>query len=156
MVANGEIYNHESLRAELGGAFATDSDSEVVLRVLETRGTDGVHDLRGMYAFCTATGDGDVVLARDPLGVKPLYWARHEDRVLAASELGAFPPELRPLVEEFPPGHHWTPGQGLRAVRRPAHRPARPGRTRRAAVPGPGAGAGRRPGDAGARRAASG
>ncbi len=113
VVANGEIYNHESLRAELGGAFATGSDSEVVLRVLETRGTDGVHDLRGMYAFCTATGDGDVVLARDPLGVKPLYWARHEDRVLAASELVAFPPELRSLVEEFPPGHHWTPGQGL-------------------------------------------
>ncbi|KQT89693.1 hypothetical protein ASG49_16750 [Marmoricola sp. Leaf446] len=113
VVANGEIYNHEALRAELGGPFATGSDSEVVLRVLERRGTAGVHDLKGMYAFCTATGDGEVVLARDPLGVKPLYWARHEDRVLAASELVAFPEALRGLVEEFPPGHHWTPEQGL-------------------------------------------
>ena len=113
VVANGEIYNHEELRTELGGAFATGSDSEVVLRVLERRGTDGIHDLRGMYAFCTAIADGEVVLARDPLGVKPLYWARHDERVLAASELVAFPEDLRALVEEFPPGHHWTPADGL-------------------------------------------
>ncbi len=53
------------------------------------------------------------MLARDPLGVKPLYWARHDDRVLAASELAAFPAELRAQVEEFPPGHHWTPRAGL-------------------------------------------
>lgn len=113
VVANGEIYNHEELRASLGGRFATRSDSEVVLRVLERHGTAGIHDLRGMYAFCSATGDGEVVLARDPLGVKPLYWVRHDDRVLAASELVAFPDDLRALVEEFPPGHHWTPSGGL-------------------------------------------
>ena len=115
VVANGEIYNHDSLRSRLGGPFATDSDSEVVLHVVDRLGVDGIHDMRGMYAFCTATRHGDVVLARDPLGTKPLYWARHEDRVLAASELWAFPVELRAHVEEFPPGHHWTPAEGLTA-----------------------------------------
>ncbi len=114
VVANGEIYNHEDLRTRLGGTFTTDSDSEVVLHVVDRYGVAGIHDMRGMYAFATATRAGEVVLARDPLGVKPLYWARHDDRVLAASELAAFPPGLRAHVEEFPPGHHWTPAGGVR------------------------------------------
>ena len=113
VVANGEIYNHETLRSHLPGPFVTDSDSEIVLHVVDRLGTDGIHDMRGMYAFCTATREGDVVLARDPLGVKPLYWARVDDRVVAASELWAFPAELRADLEEFPPGHHWTPATGL-------------------------------------------
>ncbi|GAB2487408.1 asparagine synthase (glutamine-hydrolyzing) [Jatrophihabitans fulvus] len=117
VAANGEIYNHDVLRERLGGPFTTSSDSEVILHVVDrgdgTVTTDGIHDMRGMYAFAVAGPDGSLVLARDPLGVKPLYWARHDDRVLAASELGAFPDEVRPLVEEFPPGHHWTPAQGL-------------------------------------------
>ncbi|MCW2597517.1 MAG: hypothetical protein JWP39_3405 [Jatrophihabitans sp.] len=115
VVANGEIYNHGALRAELAGPFATSSDSEVVLHVVASRGTGGIHDMRGMYAFCVAGADGRIVLGRDPLGVKPLYWARHDDRLLVASELGAFPTEVRPVVEEFPPGHHWTPEDGLQA-----------------------------------------
>ncbi len=113
VVANGEIYNHAELRDRLGGPFATGSDSEIALHVVDRLGTDGLHDMRGMYAVGVATRAGDLVLARDPLGVKPLYWARHDDRVLAASELVAFPESLRPLVEEFPPGHHWTPARGL-------------------------------------------
>ncbi|SHF81410.1 asparagine synthase (glutamine-hydrolysing) [Jatrophihabitans endophyticus] len=113
VVANGEIYNHDELRARLPGPFATQSDSEVILHVIDAGGTDDIHDMRGMYAFAVADADGGLVLARDPLGVKPLYWARHDDRLLAASELGAFPDDVRPVVEEFPPGHHWTPDAGL-------------------------------------------
>ncbi len=115
VVANGEIYNHDELREQLPGPFTTNSDSEVVLHVIGTRGTAGVHDLRGMYAFCVAGPAGEIVLGRDPLGVKPLYWARHDDRVIVASELGAFPADVRGAVEEFPPGHHWTPQAGLHA-----------------------------------------
>ncbi len=114
VVANGEIYNHRELRAQLPGPFLTSSDSEVVLHVLSARGTDGIHDLRGMWAFCVADEDGGVWLARDPLGVKPLYWAHHDGRILVASELHAFAPDVRAHVEEFPPGHFWTPGTGLR------------------------------------------
>ncbi len=113
VVVNGEIYNHDELRAQLLCPFVTDSDSEVVLHVLGERGTDGIHDLQGMYAFCVADEDDGLVLARDPLGVKPLYWARHDDRLLVASELAAFPGDVRPFVEEFPPGHHWTTRDGL-------------------------------------------
>jgi len=115
VVANGEIYNHDELRAQMQGPFVTDSDSEVVLHVLSERGTDGIHNMRGMYAFCIADEDNGLVLGRDPLGVKPLYWARHDDRVLVASELAAFPDGVRPFVEEFPPGHHWTSRAGLHA-----------------------------------------
>jgi len=67
-----------------------------------------------MFAFCVASRDGEVVLARDPLGIKPLYWAQVDHRVLASSELAAFPADLRAAVQEFPPGHHWTPREGLR------------------------------------------
>ncbi|NUR09611.1 MAG: asparagine synthase (glutamine-hydrolyzing) [Nocardioidaceae bacterium] len=113
VVANGEVYNHEDLRGALPGPFRTRSDSEVVLHVLAERGASGLHDLRGMWAFCVADEDGGVWLGRDPLGVKPLYWARHDGRVLAASELRAFPADVREHVEEFPPGHWWTPADGL-------------------------------------------
>ncbi len=113
VVANGEIYNHAELRRQLPGPLRTHSDSEVVLHVLAARGTDGIHDMRGMWAFCAADEDGGVVVGRDPLGIKPLYWARHEDRLLVASELAAFPEEVRAQVEEFPPGHFWTPETGL-------------------------------------------
>ena len=115
VVANGEIYNHEELRDRLPGPFTTESDSEVVLHVLGTLGTDGIHDMRGMWAFCVADEDGHVWLGRDPLGVKPLYWAHHDERVLVGSELNAFPRDVRPHVEEFPPGHFWTPADGLQA-----------------------------------------
>ena len=53
--ANGEIYNHGDLRARLPGPFSTDSDSEIVLHVLGTLGTDGIHDMRGMWAFASPT-----------------------------------------------------------------------------------------------------
>ncbi len=66
-----------------------------------------------MWAFCVADEDGGVWLGRDPLGVKPLYWAHHDGRVLAASELQAFPASVRADVEEFPPAHVWTPDGGL-------------------------------------------
>lgn len=113
-VVNGEIYNHQELRDRLHGPFRTKSDSEIVLHVLGELGTDGIHDMRGMWAFCVAEEDGNIWLGRDPLGVKPLYWARHDERLLVASELNAFPPHVRPYVEEFPPGHFWTPRDGLR------------------------------------------
>ncbi len=121
VVANGEIYNHEHLRERFaraagrpaGELFGTLSDSEVVLHVVARLGTAGVHQMKGMYAFALAGEDGTLVLARDPLGVKPLYWARHDERILVASELSAFPAEARGAVEEFPPGHYWTADEGL-------------------------------------------
>ncbi len=116
VVANGEVYNHKRLREQLVGPFRTRSDSEVILHALAELGAERAHELFGMYAFCLAHPDGRVVLGRDPLGIKPLYWAQVDDRVIAASELGAFAAELRPYVEEFPPGHVWTPETGVRPL----------------------------------------
>ncbi|MCM0622071.1 asparagine synthase (glutamine-hydrolyzing) [Nocardioides bruguierae] len=121
VAANGEIYNHADLRARFAAEdgvaedalFATHSDSEIVLHVLDRLGTDGLHRLKGMWAAAVADEDGGLVLGRDPLGVKPLYWAEHDDRLLVASEIQAFPAEARPRVEEFPPGHHWSSSDGL-------------------------------------------
>ncbi|MEA2211088.1 MAG: hypothetical protein QOF83_1036 [Solirubrobacteraceae bacterium] len=115
LVGNGEIYNHEEVRGALGGGnYATRSDNEVAARLLELRGPDALRELEGMYAFLSATADGgSFVAARDPVGIKPLYWARRADEVRFASEMAAFDAGWGSIVEEFPPGHHWTPESGL-------------------------------------------
>jgi asparagine synthase (glutamine-hydrolysing) len=91
---NGEVYNFQDLRADLesrGVAFRTKGDTEVVLRGYEVYGDAVVERLRGMFAF----GIWDrrhrrVLLARDPLGIKPLYYTRTADgAVLFASEIRA-------------------------------------------------------------------
>jgi asparagine synthase (glutamine-hydrolysing) len=121
LVGNGEIYNHQKVRRTLGGdRYRTHSDNEVALRLLEQRGPDALGELEGMYALLSAnTGPhppGSFVAARDPVGIKPLYWTPPQERgdeVRFASEISAFDSEWRPNVEVFPPGHYWTPERGL-------------------------------------------
>ena len=66
-------------------------------------------------AFAVAGEDGTLLAARDPLGIKPLYWVRSGDQTMFASELRAFPEEARSLIEAFPPGHWWSRLEGLHA-----------------------------------------
>ncbi len=114
LVGNGEIYNHTRLRERLGpGYFTTDSDNEGALQLVAQEGPAGLRELRGMYAVVVAGEDGTFVAARDPVGIKPLYWARRGTEVRFASELVAFDEDWREAVELFPPGHYWTPGEGL-------------------------------------------
>jgi asparagine synthase (glutamine-hydrolysing) len=93
VVANGEIYNHEALRAELearGHRFATRSDCEVIVHLYEEHGDDCVRRLNGIFGF--AIWDERrrrLLVARDPLGVKPVYWQSSGRRVAVASEVGA-------------------------------------------------------------------
>ncbi len=93
LVYNGEVYNFSELResAALGGDWRGRSDTEVVSRVLAREGPIGVSKLRGMFALAWATGTGrPLLLARDRLGIKPLYVARPPGGGLAfASELRA-------------------------------------------------------------------
>jgi len=113
MVGNGEIYNHAEIRAGLAASCRSDSDNEVALHLVDERGPGALSTLRGMYAMAIAGEDGRFVAARDPVGIKPLYWARQDGAVRFASELGAFPVRWRPSVDVFPPGHYWTPHSGL-------------------------------------------
>ena len=114
LVGDGEVYNHEALRAELGDdLFRTRSDHEVVLHLYDSLGVRAFERLWGTFAFAIAGDDGRFVATRDTLGVAPLYWARLGDTALFASELKAFEGEWRSAVEPFPPGHAWTPEEGL-------------------------------------------
>ncbi|MFJ9564962.1 asparagine synthase (glutamine-hydrolyzing) [Streptomyces fuscichromogenes] len=114
VVVNGEIYNHRRLREELGvERFSTGSDSEAALQVLLVDGPVGLTRLRGMFALAYLDEAGSFLVARDALGVKPLYWVRRDDCVLFASELRAFDETDRPLAESFPPGCCWSLQGGL-------------------------------------------
>lgn len=113
LAANAEIYNHEALRRRLAShAMSTRSDNEVILHLLEQEHPTAIGLLDGMYAFCCA-GDDFFVAARDPIGIKPLYWACDGRRVVFASEIRAFDEGWRRHVKVFPPGHYWSAPAGL-------------------------------------------
>src|SRR2546430_7803624 len=93
VVFNGEIYNHRELRENLGArghAFTTRSDTEVIEHGYEERGLASFGALDGMSAFAIwAAPAPTLVLARDRLGIKPLYYAVLPDQIVFASELKA-------------------------------------------------------------------
>ncbi len=93
LVFNGEIYNHADLRATLqaeGAVFETTSDTEVILRLYERYGLEAFGLLNGMFAIAIFDGRSDrLLLVRDRLGVKPLYYSFDGKRLLFASEIKA-------------------------------------------------------------------
>jgi asparagine synthase (glutamine-hydrolysing) len=113
VVFNGEIYNYEPLRENLqeqGHEFSTDTDTEILVHLYEERGDTFVNELDGMFAFALWDGPHErLVLARDPMGIKPLYLGiEPDDRVAFASELSAlFPLDFdfgglyRPAIAEY-------------------------------------------------------
>lgn len=87
IVYSGETYNFRELRAELGGPWRTDSDTEVVLRAHREWGADAVHRLNGMFAYAVWDPEAEeLLLVRDRLGVKPLYYLPTADGVRFGSE----------------------------------------------------------------------
>lgn len=119
LVGDGHIYNHRRVRAELDDGNGEDarnsSDFEAALRLYRLRGHAAFESLWGAFALIVADTNGNFTVARDELGIAPLYWARLGETVLFASELKAFEGEWRAHVEPFPPGHLWTPEGGLQA-----------------------------------------
>jgi asparagine synthase (glutamine-hydrolysing) len=91
VVFNGEIYNFTDLRRALeagGHRLATRSDTEVIVHAYEDKGTDCVEDFRGMFAFALWDSERQqLLLARDRLGVKPLYYARIGQSLVFGSEI---------------------------------------------------------------------
>lgn len=97
IVFNGEIYNFRELRAELvsrGARFQSHSDTEVILKLYVDLGVDCVSKLRGMFAFAIwDTKEKTCFLARDPLGIKPLYYFYDQQ-----NGIFLFGSELKPLL----------------------------------------------------------
>jgi asparagine synthase (glutamine-hydrolysing) len=91
IVFNGEIYNYQELRRDLqkrGHTFRTASDTETIVHLYEDLGPRCVDRLRGMFAFAIwDTKRRQMLLARDRLGIKPLYYAERNGELLFASEL---------------------------------------------------------------------
>jgi len=106
VMLNGEIYNYQELRTHLlarGHRFRTRSDTEVLVHLYEDHGADFVHRLRGMFAI--ALWDRRrrrLLLARDHLGQKPLFWARRGERFYFASEIKAIL-EVAPGLRQVDP-----------------------------------------------------
>lgn len=118
VVFNGEIYNYLELREQLGGyGFRTHSDTEVILALYETRGTEGLDDLRGMFAFAIYdTTRNTLILKRDDFGIKPLYYLQTDGVFAFASsprsflDAGLCPPTVDPGLAEQWVGRGYTYG----------------------------------------------
>jgi asparagine synthase (glutamine-hydrolysing) len=90
---NGELYNYKEIRSELaasGVKFRTTSDTEVVLEAWRKYGAAALKRFRGMFAFAVFDeSTGKLVIARDQMGIKPLYWMARQGGIVFASELKA-------------------------------------------------------------------
>ena len=142
VIFNGEIYNHPELRAELeklGHVFHTKSDTEVIVHAYEQWGKECVHRFNGMFSFAVWDRNSrGMLIARDHLGIKPLYYTCAGSRLIFASEIKALlrctgvsaemdmdaleqlftfryvpsPLTLFKGIRKLPPGHLITAGSG--------------------------------------------
>lgn len=115
LAVNGEIYNHRDIRNDFDGEyqFQTGSDCEVILALYRRYGTDFIERLSGIFAFALYDEERDeFLIARDPIGVIPLYIGRDTDgTVYCASELKALE-RLCDEYEPFLPGHYYWSREG--------------------------------------------
>ena len=116
LAVNGEIYNHREIRKQYAGRyeFQTGSDCEVILALYRDKGIDFLEDLNGIYAFALYDEEkDDFLIARDPIGVIPLYIGRDKDgKVYCASELKALE-GICDEYEPFLPGHYYIGSEGI-------------------------------------------
>ena len=114
IIVNGEIYNFPRLHPDLSRqhTFSTTSDSEAILHLYEDHGSSAVRHLDGMFTFVIADGS-DIMVARDPIGIKSLYYGNCGGRLLFASELKAIAPYCDDL-KEFLPGTYYHSKEGFK------------------------------------------
>jgi len=115
LAVNGEIYNHRELRAQLRQpyAFRTGSDCEVINALYRRTAGPFLDRLNGIFAFALwDRAQGRAIIARDPIGVVPLYWGHDRaGRLRVASEMKALVDECAD-VAQFPPGHWYDTATG--------------------------------------------
>lgn len=99
LVYNGEVYNHLELRSDLRHSFKGHSDTETLLAGLNQKGLGFLESCRGMFAGAFFDSSGQkLILFRDPIGIKPMYWVKHGGTFAFGSEIKA----LRRLVKSRP------------------------------------------------------
>ncbi len=115
LAVNGEIYNHQQIRKDFADKyqFQTGSDCEVILALYKEKGINFLEDLNGIYAFALYDEEkDDFLIARDPIGVIPLYIGHDKDgKVYCASELKALEGYCD-TYEPFLPGHYYLGSEG--------------------------------------------
>ena len=115
LAVNGEIYNHQDIRDKYAGKypFQTGSDCEVLLALYRDKGINFLEDLNGIFAFALYDEEADdFLIARDPIGVIPLYIGHDADgTVYCASELKALEGYCD-SYEPFLPGHYYRGSEG--------------------------------------------
>ncbi|TXK72947.1 asparagine synthase B [Mesonia sp. K4-1] len=115
LAANGEIYNHLSLRKELKKdyEFQTQSDCEIILALYQEKGVEFLNDLNGIFAFALYDVEKDeYLIARDHMGIIPLYMGWDKNGTFyVASELKALE-GICTKIELFPPGHYLSSKEG--------------------------------------------
>jgi len=114
LVFNGEIYNHALIRAGLerrGHKYSSRTDSETILHLYEERGLDFIHEIEGDYGIAIWDANKErLVLVRDRVGVKPLYFYHKDGRFIFASEIKAIlqHPAVTPDIDEQALYHYLT------------------------------------------------
>ncbi|CAK9885734.1 MAG: Asparagine synthetase B [glutamine-hydrolyzing] [Candidatus Erwinia impunctatus] len=115
LAVNGEIYNHQALREQLGDRyqFQTGSDCEVILALYQEKGIDFLDELQGMFAFILYDSEkNSYLIGRDHIGIIPLYMGNDENgNLYVASEMKALTPVCR-SIKEFPPGCYLSSTDG--------------------------------------------
>lgn len=114
VVHNGEIYNHIILKETLlkDCTFRTACDSEVIVKLYEKFGVEICNRLDGVFGFIVMDGD-DFMVARDPIGIKPLYYGQDETGAYYfSSEMKVIEDQVIDL-QAFPPGHYFTKTTGF-------------------------------------------
>lgn len=112
-ICNGEIYNYRELRDRLTPdyPFRTQGDSEVLLPLYQQLGSGLTEHLDGMFSFVVSEAE-KMIAARDPVGIKPLYYAKSGDSIFFASEIKAIAQQAEE-IREFPNGHYYKSGEGF-------------------------------------------
>ena len=115
VIVNGEIYNHQHLKENVlkqKHNFKTRSDSEIVLHMYKEFGKEMCPLLDGMFAFVVFGKDGSIFIARDGIGIKPLFVGKGKDgSTWFASEIKCLV-DICDSIDKFPIGNYWTPEGG--------------------------------------------
>ena len=116
-VFNGAIFNYRELLKQFDLNPTSKNDGAVLLELYEILGEKVFDFVQGMYAVVIIDSKKDtLVVSRDPLGIKPLYWITDNKVIVVSSSLKAIPNELMKKAKPFPPGLVWTEGKSKQAI----------------------------------------